>query len=331
VSRENSELIVMFIRIHNLRKDNGGQAAVFAALMLLVLVMFIMLVVDVGQLVSWRIRMQNATDSAAMAGAVWQARGLNVIAMLNILWVPAFIIDLIKLWFTGDVNFTITNLVQTIQDVMKYAVPVIAITQVATYGRANKADIAVPLPTALAERLINISSASDIESIYGDGKSFYDDIKGGNFGWGSLTSLIPCWLNVERTTVFVCASGKLGPMTGGEDVYTFSLAYKGSQPVLIGSSLLGIRIPSMYTTAKAVPYGGSLGGKLPKITRKKDAKTSEKKDKEGKTKKVEDEGKTETHLRAKISFGDPLGDLFPKPNYKAKFDKTGFERILMVH
>jgi len=329
VSRENSELIVMFIRIHNLRKDNGGQAAVFAALMLLVLVMFIMLVVDVGQLVSWRIRMQNATDSAAMAGAVWQARGLNVIAMLNILWVPAFIIDLIKLWFTGDVNFTITNLVQTIQDVMKYAVPVVAITQVVTYGRANKADIAVPLPTALAERLVNISSASDIKGIYDDGKSFYDDIKGGNFGLSSLTSLIPCWLNVDRAKYFLCASGWLGFMTGGEDVYTFSLAYKGSQPVLIGGSLLGINIPSIYTTAKAVPYGGCLGGGLPSVSEAADLVFSSVKrlvDGILKVFNIKNEGKTEEGLKGKLTF-----NVLPDPNYKAKFDKTGFERILMVH
>lgn len=314
----------MFIQIHKLRKDNGGQAAVFAALILLVLVMFVMLVVDVGQLVTWRIRMQNAADSAAMAGAVWQARGLNVIAILNIVWVPAFIIDLIALWF-GSTKFLCTNLVQNVQDAMVYAIPVMAISQVVTYGRANKADIAVPLPTAVAESLLNINNIGDVEGIIADAKSG--------------TSWIPCCLNVERTTVFVWPSTtgikEFGPMTGGDDVYTFALAYKGPQPVLIGGTLLGIRIPSIYTTAKAVSYGGSLGGKLPKITKEEDTRYSEKKDKkgktkkdkEGKTKKVKDEGKTEMNLRAKISFKD----LFPKPNYKAKFDKTGFERILMVH
>jgi len=249
--------------------------------------------------------------------------------MLNILWVPAFIIDLIKLWFTGDVNFTITNLVQTIQDVMKYAVPVVAITQVVTYGRANKADIAVPLPTALAERLVNISSASDIKGIYDDGKSFYDDIKGGNFGLSSLTSLIPCWLNVDRAKYFLCASGWLGFMTGGEDVYTFSLAYKGSQPVLIGGSLLGINIPSIYTTAKAVPYGGCLGGGLPSVSEAADLVFSSVKrlvDGILKVFNIKNEGKTEEGLKGKLTF-----NVLPDPNYKAKFDKTGFERILMVH
>ena len=324
---ENS--FIMFIRIHKLRKDNSAQAAVFAALILLVLVMFVMLVVDVGQLVTWRIRMQNAADSAAMAGAVWQARGLNIIAALNIVWVPAFVIDLIVFWFSGNPSFHCTNLVQNVQDAMKYAIPVMAITQVVTYGRANKADIAVPLPTAWAEKLLKISSISDVEGIYAGAKSLYEEIKSGDFG--SLTSLIPCWLNVERTTVFVLPGRKFGPMTGGDDVYTFSLAYKKPQSVLMGG-LLGIKkTPSIYTTAKAVPYGGSLGGKLPKITTEKDVKHSEKKDKKGKTKKAKDKGKTEAHVTTKISFGDPLGDLFPKPNYKAKFDKTGFERILMVH
>ena len=324
---ENS--FIMFIRIHKLRKDNSAQAAVFAALILLVLVMFVMLVVDVGQLVTWRIRMQNAADSAAMAGAVWQARGLNVIAALNIVWVPAFIIDLISLWF-GNPNFSCTTLVQKIQDVMVYAIPVMAITQVVTYGRANKADIAVPLPTAWAQKLSEITSINDVKGIYTEAKCLYEEIK--SEGLGALkSSIIPCWLNAERITVFILPSlppREFGPMTGGEDVYTFALAYKGPQPVLIGGTLLGTKkTPAIYTTAKAVPYGGKLGGKIRKITEEKDVKYSEKKDKKGKTKKDKDKGKTETHLTAEISFGD----LIPKPDYKAKFDKTGFERILMVH
>ncbi|MCK4400788.1 Tad domain-containing protein, partial [bacterium] len=332
-----------FIRIHKIRKDDGGQAAVFAALILLVLVMFVMLVVDVGQLVTWRIRMQNATDSAAMAGAVWQARGLNVIAVLNIIWVPVFIFELVQCFMAAAGSFgaallvypfKLTNIVQDIQDVMSYAIPAVAISQVVTYGRANKADIAVPLPIAGVEKLLSINSISDVEGIYAGGKDLYEKIK--SEGVGAFKSSIPCWLDVERQTYFYNpVAGKLGFMTGGSNAYTFSLAYKSPQPVLFGGSLLGIkRTPSIYTVAKAAPYGGSLGGvefaepaanlggegkHKKKTVKTKDGKTKEttEKDKEG-TKKV---------LTTKIGF-----NIRPDPDYKAKFVKTeGFDRILMVH
>ena len=316
----------MFIKIHKLRKDNSAQAAVFAALILLVLVMFVMLVVDVGQLITWRIRMQNATDSAAMAGAVWQARGLNVIAVLNIIWVPVFIFEVVQCFIAAAGSFglallaypfPLTNTVQDIQDVMKYAIPVMAITQVATYGKANKADIAVPLPTAVAESLLSINSISDVKGIFDDAKS--------------LTSWIPCWLNVERAHYFLCNRGWLGFMTGGEDVYTFSLAYKKPQPVLIGGSLLGIKnTPSIYTTAKAVPDGGCLGGELPGFSAAGDLIYTVITGLVGKVLKVlgyeKHEEETTEHLTKKLEF-----KMVPDPNYEAKFDKTGFERILMVH
>ena len=55
----------------------------FTALIVLVLVCFAALVVDVGQVVIWRVRMQNAVDAAALAAGTWQARGLNQLQMLN--------------------------------------------------------------------------------------------------------------------------------------------------------------------------------------------------------------------------------------------------------
>jgi|YelNatPaOPRAMG01_1025707.scaffolds.fasta_scaffold01958_10 hypothetical protein len=66
-------------------RDNGqhGQALVFVVITLITLLVFIASVVNVGRELSYKMEMQNTADSASMAGAVWEARGLNLIAGLN--------------------------------------------------------------------------------------------------------------------------------------------------------------------------------------------------------------------------------------------------------
>ncbi len=63
--------------------DRGGQATIFAALVLFVLVCVLALTLDVGSLVHRRITLQNAADASALSGAAWEAKGLNLIASLN--------------------------------------------------------------------------------------------------------------------------------------------------------------------------------------------------------------------------------------------------------
>jgi hypothetical protein len=65
-----------------LRAD--GQAIVFVVLILFVLICFIGLTINVGHRVSKKIELQNAADAAAMSGAIWIARGLNLISILNV-------------------------------------------------------------------------------------------------------------------------------------------------------------------------------------------------------------------------------------------------------
>ena len=63
--------------------NQKGQVLVFTALLLLVLAMFFLVTFNTGRMVTQRIRMQNAVDSAAQTAALWQARGLNLEGHLN--------------------------------------------------------------------------------------------------------------------------------------------------------------------------------------------------------------------------------------------------------
>ena len=61
----------------------NAQALVFTVISILVLICFIAFVINAGEVISWKIKMQNCADASALSGAIWQARGLNIIAVLN--------------------------------------------------------------------------------------------------------------------------------------------------------------------------------------------------------------------------------------------------------
>lgn len=67
------------------RRGRGrrGQAVVFTAFLMLAMVFLVMAAVNSAQLVALKIRLQNAADASALAGATVQARGLNRIAGTN--------------------------------------------------------------------------------------------------------------------------------------------------------------------------------------------------------------------------------------------------------
>ncbi|MCB9475292.1 MAG: Tad domain-containing protein [Deltaproteobacteria bacterium] len=67
----------------DLHRDEGGQAIVFIALTLLIVVAFVMLVINTGVAVSGKVQMMNAADSSVISGATWMARGFNTAAIMN--------------------------------------------------------------------------------------------------------------------------------------------------------------------------------------------------------------------------------------------------------
>jgi hypothetical protein len=68
----------------DLWRRHDGQALLFVVLVLFTLICFIGLTINVGHRVSSKIELQNAADAAAMSGAIWIARGLNLISILNV-------------------------------------------------------------------------------------------------------------------------------------------------------------------------------------------------------------------------------------------------------
>lgn len=78
-------MLRFFIRhTGRLKRDEGGQAIIFVAVLGLVLVLFAAAVINVGNLATTRIRMQGSADAAAQTTGVWTARGLNLISSMNL-------------------------------------------------------------------------------------------------------------------------------------------------------------------------------------------------------------------------------------------------------
>jgi len=65
-------------------QQTNGQALIFVVLVLFSLVCLFALTINVGNRITGKIEMQNAADASAMTAAVWNARGLNTISVLNV-------------------------------------------------------------------------------------------------------------------------------------------------------------------------------------------------------------------------------------------------------
>ncbi|MBW2249274.1 MAG: Tad domain-containing protein [Deltaproteobacteria bacterium] len=71
-------------RLHSTHDDQGGQTLIFIAIVMFALVCFFALVVNVGDRVTAKVELQNAADASVMAGGIWNARGMNMISILNV-------------------------------------------------------------------------------------------------------------------------------------------------------------------------------------------------------------------------------------------------------
>lgn len=70
-------------KLRYLHDDENGQAVVFIALTLLLMVVWVMFVINSGNTMAGKIEMINAADAAGYSGTIWMARGLNTAAILN--------------------------------------------------------------------------------------------------------------------------------------------------------------------------------------------------------------------------------------------------------
>ena len=75
---------LIYKRLQSGHDDQGGQTIIFIAIVLFALICFFALVVNVGHRVTAKVETQNAADAAVLTGAIWNARGLNIISVLNV-------------------------------------------------------------------------------------------------------------------------------------------------------------------------------------------------------------------------------------------------------
>lgn len=71
------------MRKQQLRDDESGQVMLLVALLSLVLVALPATVINLGQAITNKIRLQTAADAAAMSATTWMARGSNLLQGLN--------------------------------------------------------------------------------------------------------------------------------------------------------------------------------------------------------------------------------------------------------
>lgn len=89
-----------------LNKNQKGQISIFFSASLVVLITIIAFVINVGLFVKAKINLQNATDSAAFAGASVQARQMTKIAYLNWEMRNVFKEWMYKYYVVGNLNLT---------------------------------------------------------------------------------------------------------------------------------------------------------------------------------------------------------------------------------
>src|SRR5262252_3366221 len=71
-------------RLRRLHSDESGQVLWMFVVSALALVVLAALVFNSGKQVTRKMEMQNAVDASAVSGAMWMARGMNVISMDNV-------------------------------------------------------------------------------------------------------------------------------------------------------------------------------------------------------------------------------------------------------
>jgi hypothetical protein len=70
-------------RARGLRRDDSAQALLLTGLMAFLLAVFMLYAVNASETIYRRVQIQNASDAAADAAALWQARGMNMLQSLN--------------------------------------------------------------------------------------------------------------------------------------------------------------------------------------------------------------------------------------------------------
>ena len=214
-------------------KNCKGQMLIFVGVLALCLIIFILITIGIGQTVSNRIIMQDATDAACLSAATWQARGLNVIADLNYALILAAAGDLISILTSGGATARLCETIQDLQDTAAKTFPGAAGLGYRLVFKENIKDAeCLPLPMGIS-----------------DGKMFSLRVKREELDlW--ILGTFKLWMELDEPDYWE------NQMEDGP--YIRLTGIKQSENILVGSNLLGLKIPRIVTVAQAMPYGNSL-------------------------------------------------------------------------
>jgi hypothetical protein len=86
--------------------ETDGNAMIFVVLVLFTLVCFFVFTIHIGQRFTNKVEMQNAADAAVISGAIWKARGLNAISILNVSMSECLALIIMFMAFDSTMEYT---------------------------------------------------------------------------------------------------------------------------------------------------------------------------------------------------------------------------------
>ncbi|OIN98085.1 hypothetical protein AUJ66_01575 [Candidatus Desantisbacteria bacterium CG1_02_38_46] len=209
-------------------KDENGQALLFTAIFLVIFVVCFLGVFNIGQLVTQKMKMQNAVDAAAQTAALWQARGLNLEGHLNaaqeaLYWSYVGALAILQPEIAAKVWQTSSKITK-IQEKIVQQFPYYAMASAFSIARKNGADFAYPV--------------------------------------NKLNPKIACTLGIKKTnkipliknafTIYALDVPKYWAPQEKKGPYVTFLAYKKTKG-LIGIELFQMKNSGMWTIASAKP------------------------------------------------------------------------------
>lgn len=234
-----------------LRQNEKGQTMTFVVLGMMALVMFWMMVVNVGILEYRRIKMQNAVDAAALTAVRHQARALNRIGVLNTsVWytlLPQYQCD--QVWVPNKyfmfrcrkVRGTLHNLTDLQSDINRGYSGGFPLWQAQAAAKANGADSLYPVGTSFSLRL---HRQEGYILWYSKCQKICFPTKG---GWKCIYIPLPPY-QWRRENLWMERKWSGSEPQPPHRLRFVATKKKGKAPV--GGNLLGIDMPKVYTTAE---------------------------------------------------------------------------------
>ncbi len=203
-----------------------GQALAFVGLLLALILVLTAVVTDVGEVVLWRMGVQNAVDAGGEAGASVLADGLNIIAVAN----DALLALGIAAFFSSGATLEKVHQLQELQDDIARLTPGLSQAFAVKVAMENGASGAVPL---------NGLTGSKEPSLMVSREYFLPRLFGRRF---------PLWMKDDFKASRARTFGDRFIRLGG---------WRNNSPTLFGGKLLGLRLQTgrAYSLAEAAVYG----------------------------------------------------------------------------